>query len=681
MKHISGLFLFFLMAGVLQAQGGASQVKISQVVFEPNEIAVGGTAEMVVTVRVSPGWHIYTIEEHSGQQPTGFRVTTDGASIKGPVKEPHPHKEMHSWGDTNYWHEGEAVFRIPVSFDQKLKGQVNVRGVMDFMACNAKACLPPDSLKFSGAIQIGSNGGGTANGGGISRAAGRQLLGKMNEILELNRKQGEKILDLEEAINELKPKPPELPPEPPSWNLSDVSIEMQSNKVRASKRIAGTIRFSTPEKVKLEAASEIFIDESTGSKKVEGIDVVTLRSDGTGKHHEVDFELVASPLAKSGVENLELSIVVPMDIEGVAFEKEAVALPIEIEFGLPSVWTWVLKAAIAALLALLTPCVFPMIPVTMSFFTKQAEKEHKSPLLLPTVYVIGIVTSFVGIGVGFTMLSKVSASLSPQFLATNGWLQGFFGLLFVLFSLSLFGMFELRPPAFLMNKASGVQGKGGIGGTLGMGLLFSLTSFTCTAPLVGAILVDAAASEEWLFPIVGMFTFSLILATPFFFLALFPKMMKSMPKSGGWLNSVKVTLGFLELAFALKFIGAMDAYFGLGIFTRTVILWMWVVIFIMNGLYLLGVVRFKDDGKLDRVGGIGGTIAVCFIALGLYSMNGAQGAQMPSLLESLMPPSLEESTGTGMLGWPNHISDDPETAFARARELGVPVFVDFTGYT
>ena len=146
------------------------------------------------------------------------------------------------------------------------------------------------------------------------------------------------------------------------------------------------------------------------------------------------------------------------------------------------------------------------------------------------------------------------------------------------------------------------------------------------------------------------------------------------------MNSVKVTLGFLELAFALKFIGAMDAYFGWAIFTRTSILWMWVIIFILNGIYLLGMIRFAHDAKPDRIGAVAGTFAVTFIVFGLFLVGGAQGSPMPAIVESLMPPSLEEVSG-GSLGWSGRIKDDPEAAFARAKELKAPVLVDFTGYT
>ena len=679
MKNFCVLLLLVLMVIPAQGQFDEKQVTVVSAVFEPDQIEKGGTADLVVTLLMAPGWHIYSIAPHEGQDPTVFRLKTKGAT-PGAVKEPKPHRVMQSWGGTNYWHEGKAVFRMPVSFDRSLSGKVSVRGEVGYVTCNADACLPPATEKFKATITLGAGaaGEGTTGATGASAAATRLLMNQVRELLDLQQKSLERIDDLEDSLEELKPKPPARIPDPPEWELGDVKLELLDRKIRASERARGVIRFTTADKVKLEAPSEIFIDESAGIKGVQEIEVLAARSDKSGTKHEIEFEIVATDLAKRGTYDLNLAFVVPMGRDGVNFEKEYAGLKVPLEFGLPSMWTWVLKAVFAALLALMTPCVFPMIPVTMSFFTKQTEKDHKNPLLLPAVYVVGIVVSFVAIGVVF---STVFQDLGPQFLATNGYLQGFFGILFVLFSLSLFGMFELRPPSFLMNKASSVQGKGGIGGTLGMGLLFSLTSFTCTAPLVGAILVDAVESGEKLFPIVGMFSFSLVLATPFFFLALFPKMMKSMPKSGGWLNSVKVTLGFLELAFALKFIGAMDAYFGWGLFTRTVIMWMWVVIFIMNGLYLLGVVRFKDDAPLSKVGGISGTVAVALILLGLHTMKGAQGAQMPALMEALMPPSLEEKSDGGLLGWNNHISDNPEVAIARAKELGVPLFIDFTGFT
>ena len=231
-----------------------------------------------------------------------------------------------------------------------------------------------------------------------------------------------------------------------------------------------------------------------------------------------------------------------------------------------------------------------------------------------------------------------------------------------------------------MSKAGKVQGKGGIGGTLGMGLLFSLTSFTCTAPLVGYILVDAAESKEWQLPILGMLAFSAVLAVPFFFLALFPKLLKSMPKSGGWMNSVKVTLGFLELAFAFKFIGAMDVFFSWGFFTRELILWTWVLLFVMNGLYLLGIIRFAHDAKVERVGPIAGAFAVVLILFGIYVQNGARGDRMPMLVEGLMPPRLVTESDGGDLGWINHSKNDLRAATERARAVGAPVFIDFTGF-
>ncbi|MCB0545832.1 MAG: hypothetical protein KDC70_20055, partial [Saprospiraceae bacterium] len=189
-------------------------------------------------------------------------------------------------------------------------------------------------------------------------------------------------------------------------------------------------------------------DEGAKAKpRVAAVEAVSTESSEDGKTHHVEFDVIATQLARRGVEGLTFDVSLPFSQSGNEFSKELNGLETQLEFGLPNLWKWVLKAVVAALLALLTPCVFPMIPVTVSFFTKQAGNANQSPLLLPSVYVIGIIASFVVIGTAFT---AVFGAAGGQILATNGYLQGFFGILFVLFSLSLFGVFTLRPPSFLM---------------------------------------------------------------------------------------------------------------------------------------------------------------------------------------------------------------------------------------
>ncbi|MCA9321046.1 MAG: hypothetical protein KDB53_09940, partial [Planctomycetes bacterium] len=559
------------------------RVSLEKVAIEPENVAIGGQATLVVTVVIEEGWHIYSLERKEFSLPTTFKLLTEGVSIAGPIKEPKPSVHEEEWGST-FYHEGQPVFRIPIAFDPGLEGRVTVRVEMGYQACDATGCLEPTTVTGKAAVTLAAAGAASTaptTGLAVDEVSLRRLIESAMEdkVSDLNDDISDKFEALIERLSPILPALPEFLPAPPDWNLGDLKLEILDSQIRANEKARIRVTFTTPERAHIAGVDDVYADFGP-SERIREIETIAVESSEDGLSHQIDFEVQAAQLARSGQEDANLTVAVPLSQEGLNFEKEAGPLALSLDFGLPSIWAWVLKAALAALLALLTPCVFPMIPVTVSYFTKQAEKEHKNPLMLPLVYVVGIVVSFVVIGAGVTALV---GSSGVQILATNGWIQGFFGLLFVVFSISLFGVFTLRPPSFLMAKAGSVQGKGGMLGTLGMGLLFSLTSFTCTAPLVGAILVDAAQSGEWQFPIVGMFVFSLVLAIPFFFLSLFPKVLSGMPKSGGWMNSVKVTLGFLELAFALKFIGAMDAYFGWGIFTRTSILWLWTLIFALNG--------------------------------------------------------------------------------------------------
>lgn len=631
-------------------------------------VSVTSGNQLSFAVELTPGHHIYAFTQPDGAVVTPTVVSlaeASGARLKGDLGEPTPQQKK---GDEDWeryaYHEGAFVLTQEFEADS---GARYIEGSITYQACDAKSCYDFTTLPFRIALPAAASAGGDS--GSLTEGPVRQALENLSHDLN---DVARRVKSIEATLN---PKV-ELQPDAPAWKLQNASIELSQSKTRASGVVEAVLTFQSPESASIGSPKDIFVDFAA-SKRIGSIEAISATSSEDGLSHSITVEITASELAKSGTEEQLVSLAMPIDVGGFKFEMEVNAVPFELEFGLPNLWGWVLKAVIAALLALMTPCVFPMIPVTVSFFTKQAESQHRHPVVLPSIYVVGIIVSFVAIGAGFT---AAFGSAGAQILATNGYLQGVFGLLFVAFSLSLFGVFTLTPPAFLMSRAGNVQGKGGIGGTLGMGLLFSLTSFTCTAPLVGYILVDAAESKEWELPIVGMLAFSAVLAVPFFFLALFPKLLKTMPKSGGWMNSVKATLGFLELAFAFKFIGAMDVYFGWGFFTREFILWIWVLIFLMNGLYLLGIIRFAHDMKVDRVGPVAGAFAILLIIFGVYIQKGAHGEPMPVLVEALMPPRLVEESDGGLLGWVNHTKNDLEAATERARNESAPLFMDFTGF-
>lgn len=335
------------------------------------------------------------------------------------------------------------------------------------------------------------------------------------------------------------------------------------------------------------------------------------------------------------------------------------------------IFPFLLASIAAGFVALLTPCVFPMIPITVSVFSKQTGGK---PVPRAVAFCLGIITTFTVLGLVTSILFSANGL---QDLANNPWLNLFLGVLFVVLSLSLFGVYEFTLPGVLANKVN-TQGKGGFVGPILMGLVFSLTSFTCTMPFVGSLLVGAAQGER-IFPIVGMLGFSTAFALPFFLLALFPSALAKMPKSGGWLATVKATMGFLELAAALKFFSTVDLAFGIGWLTKPVFLSIWVALAAMTAAYLFGWMRLPTvhDGKpgpLRLAFGVGAAGAMVWLLGGLNNVSLKD-------LEAFLPPDPYPTMNGGE---PKALVEEGwhpvyEEALAEAEKSGKNVFIDFTG--
>jgi len=328
------------------------------------------------------------------------------------------------------------------------------------------------------------------------------------------------------------------------------------------------------------------------------------------------------------------------------------------------------------LLALLTPCVFPMIPITVSFFTKQESQSRGESIAKSLAYCGGIIFTFTGLGLILAM--TLGASGAAQF-AANPWVNILITGIFVAFALALFGLFEIQLPYGLLNKLNQVQG-GSYGAILLMGFTFSLTSFTCTAPFVGTLLV-LTSQGTWMWPVLGMLAFSAAFALPFFFLSLFPQALAALPQSGGWLNSVKVVMGFLELAAALKFLSNVDLVWQWGIISREVFIAIWIVLFALCGIYLLGKIRLPHDSPMETVGPLRLLASAGVLSFSLYMMTGLFGAPLGEL-DAFFPPygSYGEiakiRSGEPELTW----NDDYEAALLEAKATGKPIFIDFTGF-
>lgn len=345
---------------------------------------------------------------------------------------------------------------------------------------------------------------------------------------------------------------------------------------------------------------------------------------------------------------------------------------------------WFAMTAGAA--ALLTPCVFPMVPITVSFFTKRSEKASSKGLRDSFVYALGIVGTFTALGF---ILSLLLGSTGISDFATNPWVNLVIAAVFLIFAFNLFGAFEIQIPPALLNKLNAKSSQGGVMGVLLMGLTFSLTSFTCTVPFVGSALI-AASNGEWFYPIIGMLGFSGVFALPFFLLALFPSRLSKLPKAGGWMNNMKVVMGFLEIAAALKFISNVDLVWGWGILPREVFLAIWVGCGALVVLYVLGLYRLKLDSPITTVGTPRAIFAIIFASITMYLFNGMSGKPLGTLDAFLPPPDYNAHVGGGAAIGSSELQKtgsaeiwltDYKAALHEAKQTGKPVFVDFTGFT
>lgn len=335
-------------------------------------------------------------------------------------------------------------------------------------------------------------------------------------------------------------------------------------------------------------------------------------------------------------------------------------------------------------LSLLTPCVFPMIPITVSYFTNHSSKSRANAIKLATIYSIGIIATFTLLGM---LLAIFVGAAGINLFAANPWVNIVITVIFLFFAFNLFGAYEINVPTGILTKLDNLtrsqEGEGsGIVGALLMGLTFSLTSFTCTSPFVGTILVSASKGD-WQMPLVGMLAFSSVFALPFFVLALVPQLVSQLPRAGGWMNSVKVAMGFLEVAAAMKFLSNVDLIWKWGIFTRSVVLAVWISIGVILAIYLLGKFQLFHDSKPERIGAIRLVSAIVSLAISFYLLTGLFGAKLGEL-ESFLPPDLENSSSKVFgkskdeLTW---IENNLEKALATAKTENKRVFIDFTGYT
>lgn len=450
----------------------------------------------------------------------------------------------------------------------------------------------------------------------------------------------------------------------------------------------------------------VLLEKTTG--KIKGSVEYQMCSDISGQciNYEEDFEVSFSALPAQ-LKSEETEVTVEKNNDNVDIKADTAAANIEsqnvqsskIEVTAAgegeSLWGFMILAFLAGLAALLTPCVFPMIPMTVSFFTGRTKKRAEG-IRQAFIYGFSIIAIYTIAG------TAVAAIQGPEFanwLATH-WVPNlfFFGI-FIFFALAFLGMFELTLPSSFVNKIDAKAEKGGLGGVFFMAFTLVLVSFSCTGPIVGSILISSAGGEL-IKPVLGMFAFSLAFAIPFTLFAIFPEWMKRLPKSGGWLNSVKVVLGFLELALAFKFLSIADLVYHWGILDRDIFLVIWIVIFSALGLYLLGKLRLPHDSKMEHIGVPRLLLSLVTFMFVVYMIPGLWGAPLKYLSGYLPPLTTQQFTISSSSASNSESSiDEPvlyaerlkiphgiqgyfdyEQALAAAKKANKPVLIDFTGH-
>jgi thiol:disulfide interchange protein DsbD len=338
-------------------------------------------------------------------------------------------------------------------------------------------------------------------------------------------------------------------------------------------------------------------------------------------------------------------------------------------------WLIFIKGFIGGLIAIFTPCVWPIIPMTVSFFLKRSKDKEKGKRNA-VLYGVSIIAIYVLLGIIITLMFGAHALNS---LSTSAFFNLLFFALLVVFGASFLGAFEITLPASWTTKIDRkAENTSGFASIFLMAFTLALVSFSCTGPIIGTLLVDVAVSGSILAPAIGMFGFAFALSIPFTFFALFPTWLQAIPKSGGWLNSVKVTLGFLELAFALKFLSVADLAYGWEILDREVFLVLWIVIFFMLGMYLIGKLRFAHDSELKTISVTRLSLSMLSFAFAIYMIPGLFGAPLKAI-SAFAPPLHTQDFNLYNGDVESHFYDYDE-GMEYARKSNKPVLVDFTGH-
>lgn len=662
--------------------------------------------------KIDKGWYIYSQNNNpnEGPVPTSFDFKkSPRVQFIGKVDEKgkliSKHDPVFDMQVNKYAEEVEFLQKV------KLKGKsARIRGELEFMTCDDTRCLPPAKEKFKFKIGRGGDEEEEEEGSPVAAEAGAvapgdpsaalpvaadlQAGGQENKVLEPVKwtynwlKTGENEYELQIAGSS-----------EPGWY-----IYSQDNNPEEGPR---PTMFSFADNPDIQWLEDKVREEGELTDKMDPVFKVRVKKYGHGVVYKRRLRLLnPDAVLKGSFEYMtcdDSKCLFPPP-EDFSFNKEgyvAAAAPVlsaGADAGDPwgfkdkikdcgmakptdstegkSGWLIFILGAIGGFAALLTPCVFPMIPLTVSFFTKRS-KDRRRGLINAIIYALSIIIIYVALGF---LVTKAFGPDILNWLSTNHWFNLAFFAIFTIFAISFFGYFEITLPSWIINKSDSASERGGLLGIFFMAFTLALVSFSCTGPIIGTLLVEAAVGGKQMGPILGMTGFATALALPFALFALFPGWLNSLPKSGGWLNSVKVVLGFIELIFALKFLSNADLVKQWWILPREVFLGIWVILFLLTGLYLFGKIKFPHDSPIKKLSLPRQVLGILSLLFAVYVGSGLFGAKL-SLLAGFPPPEFY-SLQSKFSNVENKVvhTQDLDEAIVLAKSSGKPVFVDFTGW-
>jgi len=651
------------------------------------------TAELVFSATIEEGWHLYATELGSDMGPIPTSVTldendsyeVDGKLEGGKYKtEYDPNFDM----DLNYY-DKKAKFRLPIK--RLTEDDFKVNGYLTFMVCNDEMCLPPEDVDLDLEVDGAKGGQKTKNESEPAlKPISIQPLSE-SEVLE----PVEWRFSVKDETDSTATLVAEATIEKP-WHLYSVNIDIDDDGPMPTElifeEIEGYSLIGKPSETKPKTEYDPVFDMEIDFFEKEARFTQKIRKESSKPISAKGFvNYMVCDETKCIMEQADFTYSLKGgEVSGTTSDK---SIGSDVSNEKRSYWGIFLISFLSGFAALLTPCVFPMIPMTVSFFTKQSKTKAEG-IKNSIIYGVSIIVIYVVLGVVVTAI--FGASVLSE-LSTDPWFNLVFFALLIIFAISFLGAFEITLPNSWISKADSKADKGGLIGIFFMAFVLALVSFSCTGPIVGTLIVEAA-SIGGTAPVIGMLGFSLAIALPFALFAAFPGWMNSLPKSGGWLNSVKVVLGFLELALAFKFLSNADMVLQLHLLEREVFIAIWIIIFAFLTLYLLGKLKLPHDSDLKYISVPRLLLAVLTGFFTVYMIPGLWGA--PLKLIAAFPPPIsysESPLGVGYYGGGGDSSGghedgmhlvvpgvysylDYDEGFAKAKESGKPLMIDFTGH-